>query len=386
MNTMRLFLATSSEAMGTHILFPLTVSIFFSMVHYLCYTRVISHLHVNPATQKWLTYLLITNMIAIIGYLSSRYGFNPPRLLYFILSLSIGMGFVIFMGIIVYEFLHFIQRIVPFNEEKRIFFKRSTDLAFLSIGSAYLGAGVAEGAKDPVVHFVEIKQNRFPIKPYTIIQISDLHIGGLIEKEFVAKSVAAINGLNPDLIAITGDLCDAHIDIVKEAVDELRHLKSRYGTYYIVGNHEYFHSIDDTIAHMKTLGIHVLENEATLINNDFYVVGVYDLFGFRANSHTPDIAKAMKGIPPNMPTLLLAHQPKYIEFLEGFTPSLILSGHTHGGQIWPFEYLIRLAQPYVKGLHELGPNRHIYINSGIGFWGPPMRLGSQAEITCISWS
>ena len=372
--------------MGTHILFPLTVSIFFVMVHYLCYTRVISHLHVKPATQKWLKYLLITNMVAIIGYLCSRYGFNPPRVLYFILSLSIGMGFVIFMGTIVYEFLHFIQRIVPFNAEKRIFFKRSTDLAFLSIGSAYLGAGIAEGTKDPVVNFVEIKQNRFSKKPYTIVQISDLHIGGLIDKEFVAKSVATINGLNPDLIAITGDLCDAHIDIVKEAVDELRHLKSRYGTYYIVGNHEYFHSLDDTITHMKTLGIHVLENDSILINNDFYVVGVYDLFGFRANSHAPDIAKAMKDIPTNMPTLLLAHQPKYIEFLEGFTPSLILSGHTHGGQIWPFDYLIRLAQPYVKGLHELGPNRHIYINSGIGFWGPPMRLGSQAEITCIAWS
>lgn len=356
------------------------------MVHYLCYTRVISHLHVKTATRLWLKYLLITNMIAIAGYLASRYGFNPPRLLYFIFSLSIGIGFVLFIGTVFYEFLHLLQRLVPFDEQKRIFFKRSTDLAFLSLTSAYLGASVAEGTKEPIVSFVEIKQNRFPKKPYTIVQISDLHIGGLIDKEFIAKSVATINQLNPDLIAITGDLSDAHIDIVKEAINELQDLKSRYGTYYIVGNHEYFHSIDDTIAHMKTLGIHVLENDAALINNDFYVVGVYDLFGFKANSHIPDIAKAMKEVPPHMPTLLLAHQPKYIEFLEGFTPSLILSGHTHGGQIWPFEYLVRLAQPYVKGLHKLGDNRHIYINSGIGFWGPPMRLGSQAEITCITWS
>lgn len=386
MNIMRPFLDSIPESMCAHILFPLTISIFFSMVHYLCYTRVISHLHVKSATRKWLKYLLITNMMAIIGYLSSRYGFNPPKLLYFILSLSIGIGFVIFIGTIFYEFLHLLQRLVPFDEQKRTFFKRSTDLAFLSLGSAYLGTAIAEGAKEPMVHYVKINQNRFPKKPYTIVQISDLHIGGLIDKEFVAKSVATINQINPDLIAITGDLSDAHIDIVKEAINELRNLKSRYGTYYIVGNHEYFHSIDDTIAHMKSLRIHVLENEAALINNDFYVVGVYDLFGFRANSHIPDIAKAMRDIPSTMPTLLLAHQPKYIEFLEGFTPSLILSGHTHGGQIWPFEYLIRLMQPYVKGLHKLGVNRHIYINSGIGFWGPPMRLGSQAEITCISWS
>ncbi|HQS67549.1 MAG TPA: metallophosphoesterase [Sulfuricurvum sp.] len=372
--------------MTAHLLFPLIVSLFFSMVHYLSYTRVVSHLHVKQTTKQWLKYLLISNMIAIIGYLFSRYGFNPPKIVYFALSLSIGIGFVVFIGTIVYELLHLLQRLVPFDEQKRNFFKRSTDLAFLSLGSAYFGASVAEGTKDPVVCFVEIQQNRFPKKPYTIVQISDLHIGGLIDQEFIAKSVATINQLNPDLIAITGDLCDAHIDTIKKAIDELRHLKSRFGTYYIVGNHEYFHSIDDTIAHMKTLGIHVLENESALINNDFYVVGVYDLFGFKTKTHIPDITKAMKDIPSDIPTLLLAHQPKYIEFLEEFTPSLILSGHTHGGQIWPFEYLVRLAQPYVKGLHRLGPNRHIYINSGIGFWGPPMRLGSQAEITCITWS
>lgn len=386
MNIMRLFPSSSPKSMGTNLLFPLIVSIFFFMVHYLCYTRVISHLHVKQSTRKWLQYFLIANMIAIIGYLSSRYGFNPSRFLYFILSLSIGIGFVLFMATILYEILHLLQRLVPFDERKRTFFKRSTDIAFLSLGSAYLGAAIAEGTKEPVVHFVDIKQNRFQQTPYTIVQISDLHIGGLIDKEFVAKSVTTINQLKPDVIAITGDLSDAHIDVVKEAINELRHLKSRYGTYYIVGNHEYFHSIDDTITHIKTLGIHVLENESKLINNDFYIVGVYDLFGFKANSHIPDIAKAMRDIPPNIPTLLLAHQPKYLEFLEGFTPSLILSGHTHGGQIWPFEYLVRLAQPYVKGLHKLGPNRHIYINSGIGFWGPPMRLGSQAEITSIKWS
>jgi hypothetical protein len=100
----------------------------------------------------------------------------------------------------------------------------------------------------------------------------------------------------------------------------------------------------------------------------------------------PDITAAMQQIPKESPSILLAHQPKFINHLEGFTPSLILSGHTHGGQIWPFGYLVRLVQPYLKGLHTIGPNRHIYVNSGIGFWGPAMRLNSQSEITCISWS
>ena len=234
----------------------------------------------RPREIGW--FIVLIAGISYVGYVASRYAFSPPRSLYFLFSLSIGIGFALFIGGVVYELLHLLQRFAPFNEEKRTFFKRTSDLGFLALGSAYIGAGIREGFKDPVVNFIEVKQNRFGGKPYTIVQISDMHIGGLIDREFVAKSVAAINALQPDLIAITGDLSDAHIEVVKEAIDELRHLQSRYGTYYVVGNHEYFHSIDATIAYLKTLGIHVLENSALPINDDFYIAGVYDLFGYRA--------------------------------------------------------------------------------------------------------
>lgn len=368
-----------------NILFPLIITLFFALIHSLTYTRIINHLHISPRAHTVFKTLLIFNMLAIIGYAASRYLLSPPKMIYYLFSLSIGIGFTLFMGIISYELLHLLQRVAPFDETKRTFFKRSSDLAFLGFGSAYAIAGVAEGSKEPAIIFVDVNQNRFSGKSYRIVQISDMHIGGLIDKEFVSRSVEQINRLQPDLIAITGDLCDAHIDIVKEAMDELRHLKSRFGTYYVIGNHEYFHGLDDTIAHIKTLNIHLLDNRSLKID-DFYIAGVYDLFGYRTQTHIPDITKAMKNIPVDAPTLLLAHQPKYIHYLENYTPSLILSGHTHGGQIWPFGYLVSLAQPFVKGLHPLGNNRHIYINSGIGFWGPPMRLGSHSEITCITWS
>jgi len=366
-------------------LFPFVVTIFFAMVHYLSYTRVIHRMHIKAQTKRVIKYLLILNVFVIIGYLASRYTLSPPRYLYFLFSLGIGVGFVLFIGMIVYEILHLLQHYTPFSEEKRYFFKRSTDIGFLALGGAYIGAAIIEGSKDPVIKYIDVPQNRFNGKSYTIAQISDMHIGGLIDQGFVAKSVQMINNLNPDLIVITGDLTDAHVDVIKDTIDELRHLRSRFGTYYIVGNHEYFHSLDETIAHLKTLDIHVLENSSVKIE-DFYIAGVYDLFGYRFGSYIPDIREAMKDIPRDAPTLLLAHQPKYIDYLEDFTPSLILSGHTHGGQIWPFEYLVRLAQPYIKGLYSLDSNRHIYVNSGIGFWGPPMRLGSKSEITFITWS
>ena len=371
--------------MSIQFLFPAVMSIFFGMVHYLAFSRVVAHLHVRPSTRTFLRWLLILNMAGILGYLASRYAFSPPKLLYFLLSLSIGIGFIVFFGTLLYEILRLLQRTLPFDSSKRAFFKRASDLGFLSASSAYLGAGVVEGQKDPVVTFIDVAQERFHGHSYRIVQISDMHVGGLIDREFVERSVERINRLDADLIAITGDLCDAHIDTLKEAIRPLSRLKSRFGTYYVVGNHEYFHSIGSTIDYMKSLGIRVLENDAEAIE-EFYAVGVYDLFGYRSGTFIPDIAEATRNVPADAPTLLLAHQPKYLDYLEGFEPSLMLSGHTHGGQLWPFNYLVSLAQPYVKGLHSLGPGRHIYVNSGIGFWGPPMRLGSQAEITCITWS
>ena len=113
------------------------------------------------------------------------------------------------------------------------------------------------------------------------------------------------------------------------------------------------------------------------------IVGVTDRIGYRTNILVPDIYKAFQGTKPEYKTVLLAHQPKFVEELGVYKPELVLSGHTHGGQIWPFEYLVRLQQPYIKGLHKLPYGGKIYVNSGIGFWGPPMRLGSQAEIACI---
>jgi predicted MPP superfamily phosphohydrolase len=153
----------------------------------------------------------------------------------------------------------------------------------------------------------------------------------------------------------------------------------------VLGNHEYFHNPKKIIEFIrKNTDFNVLLNEVAILDTlRVNIVGVTDLFGYRAKYLEPNFDKAFDSIDDQYPTILLTHQPKSIEYLGSHKPDIILSGHTHGGQIWPFNYLVSLQQPYVKGLHNLGYGGKIYINSGIGFWGPPMRLGSQAEIAYI---
>jgi predicted MPP superfamily phosphohydrolase len=222
-------------------------------------------------------------------------------------------------------------------------------------------------------------------KPYKIVQLSDIHIGGLIDKNFIHNIVQRVNVLKPDIVVITGDLVDIDIIRAKEILDELKNLNSRYGTFFIVGNHEYFHDIGAIINAVKNLGIRVLENENVYIGEEgegFNLAGVYDVFGYRTNTYVPEISNALRGLKDS-PTVLLAHQPRYIEEVT-HSVDLILSGHTHGGQLYPFRFLVKLQQPYISGLHQHNENLQIYVNKGTGFWGPPMRLGASSEITDIT--
>jgi predicted MPP superfamily phosphohydrolase len=369
------------------IVFPLVMILVMGGIHLYFYKRVAVRLHLGNKALEILKWLTILNLIGIFGYLGGRYFLDIPNWLYFIFSLSLGIGFCFFVLTLLYELVHFLIHFIPFDKNKRAFIKKTSDITVVALGGAYLGTGIYEGSKEPQVVPITITQNLFR-KPYRLVQISDMHIGGLIDEEFVKKTVQTINSLDVDFIVITGDLTDAPINQIKESVSPLQNLKSKFGTFYIVGNHEYFHGLEDTISYLKTLNIIVLENNSLIIGaeeNRFNIAGLYDYFGYRKEEFAPDVAKVVSQIDKTLPTLLLAHQPKQTEKLENFKPNLILSGHTHGGQIFPFAYLVKLQQPYLKGLYEISKNEAIYVNSGIGFWGPKMRLGSSAEITLITW-
>ena len=365
--------------MRTFIFFSVFLLLFFAL-HYLFYSRVIKKLLLSDKTKKVLTILLGLNFVSNIFYVLGRYTDIVSASLYYLFSISIGISFVLLLYLVVHEFIHLFHKTLKnVDQSKRDFIKKSGDGMMLALSAGYVSTAVYEGTKEPVINIV--KANLFD---FSIVQISDLHIGGLIDREFVKHSVEKINSLKADVVVITGDLIDTKIESVKEAVLELTHIRSKYGIYYVLGNHEYFHDPLEIISFMKETNIRLLLNESVTIDElKLNIIGVTDLFGYRATLLEPNIDKAFKECNANYKSILLAHQPKFIEELKGYKPDLILSGHTHGGQIWPFKHLVKLQQPYVKGLHKLSNSSTIYVNSGIGFWGPPMRLNSQAEIAYI---
>lgn len=336
-----------------------------------------------------LKYFIIFNFIGVVLYFVARYFMDFPQSLYFLVSLSIGVSFVLFVVMLLYQCLSLLLKLISalfpkFSKERRGFFQNALNITSGIFALGYLGTGLIEGRLQP-----RIESLRIPLKNFkgriSAVQISDLHIGGLIEENVVRGIVQQTNALNPDFIVLTGDIVDAEISRVSKAIEEISKLQAPLGIYFVLGNHEYFHGIEPLMQALKSLNIVVLENACVQIQKGesrLNLAGVYDLFGRRIGALEPNLDEALEKRNSNYPLVLLAHQPKFaLEVEESHNVDLILSGHTHGGQIFPFRFLVKLEQPYLAGLYQHSKTTQIYVNRGTGFWGPPMRILARAEIS-----
>jgi predicted MPP superfamily phosphohydrolase len=220
---------------------------------------------------------------------------------------------------------------------------------------------------------------------FTIVQISDIHVGPTIKRGYVEKIVNAVNALKPDLIAVTGDVVDGSVAQLAVHTRPLGRLSARHGAFLVTGNHEYYSGADKWVVEFRRLGLTVLMNEHVVVEHDgarAIVAGVTDYgAGSFDPAHGSDPAKAMLGAPVDVRfRLLLAHQPRSAPEASkaGFT--LQLSGHTHGGQFLPWNFFVRLQQPFVAGLEKLN-DLWVYTSRGTGYWGPPIRIAAPSEIT-----
>jgi predicted MPP superfamily phosphohydrolase len=271
--------------------------------------------------------------------------------------------------------------------------ERRTALARLAastmvVTSGGLAAVAVRAARGPIaVRPVDVALPRLPARHegFRLVQLTDIHVGTTIGRAFVEDIVRRTNELAPDLIAITGDLVDGTVEQLRDGVAPLADLRARHGVFFVTGNHEYFSGAGPWLEHLPSLGVRVLSNQRVSIGDGaepFDLAGVDDPSAVRHGGATPQAAldAALAGRDPSRELVLLAHQPRQFEEAARRGVGLQLSGHTHGGQIWPFGFLVRLAQPFIAGLHRRGASQ-IYVSRGTGYWGPPMRLGAPAEIT-----
>jgi len=224
------------------------------------------------------------------------------------------------------------------------------------------------------------------ISGYRIAQITDLHVGPTIGRAYVHDIVQRVNALEPNLVAITGDLVDGSVEQLGPLVEPIAQLKAPDGAFFVTGNHEYFvPGLERWLLFLKERGLRVLRNERVPIRGSegFDLAGIDDLTAKSyGHGHGADLPRALAGRDQARAIVLLAHQPRQVKDAVTLGVDLQLSGHTHGGQIFPFNLLVRLFEPYLAGLFKLGDTQ-LYVSRGTGYWGPPMRLGAPAEITLI---
>lgn len=222
------------------------------------------------------------------------------------------------------------------------------------------------------------------LEGYRIVQWSDVHVGPTIQRRFVQSLVERTNALNADAVAVTGDFVDGPLDDLREHVEPLRELRARDGVFYVTGNHEYYWSADAWIAALEDVGFDFLKNEHRVVargNAQIVFAGVTDPVG--RGSHRQDPEAALGHAPHDAVKVLLSHRPQTADAASRLGADLQLSGHTHGGQFFPFNLVIKKFQPIVAGLHRVG-RTWLYVNRGTGYWGPPTRLAVGGEITVLT--
>ncbi len=238
---------------------------------------------------------------------------------------------------------------------------------------------------------IQVRLPRLPpaLSGYRITMLCDLHLGPLLGRSFVEEVVSTANRLEPDLVAIVGDLVDGQVSHLEADARPLANLRARNGTYFVTGNHEYYSGVGPWMELLRRLGIRVLANERVSVGDtssggaSFDLLGVPDYRAGRYHALGPDMRVAAEGRDPERELVVLAHQPVHVDDAAEIDAGLQLSGHTHGGQLYPFGFLTRVVQPYLYGLHRHSDITQIYVSRGTGFWGPPMRVLAPAEIATL---
>lgn len=399
------------------------------LLHIFIYFMLFKNISPNPAIKHIGKLVVLANFLCIVIFLRI-YHSNISPLLYTIISSSIG---VFWICVNVSLLVLIARTIIRFSFGNLTLYEWQGKILLIAwiviVGLVSLSFYI--NARQPKIEEQDIVIKNLK-QPLNIALITDLHIDVLMDKNKVAKIVTQVNDLKPDIIMLSGDIVDNYYKIVQDSVAQLGNLKAKYGIYYALGNHEYHYDTYTILKELNNLGITILVNQNMVLNNlGLNIAGIADLAGsmrmFKDSFLAPNLAKTLSSVNKNYPTILLSHQPKIARYIGNYDVDLILSGHTHGGQLFPFHLLVLLDQPFLSGLHSFSHDaRHnaailesksieskslessvnegvfdissdadsnasdlaskttqIYISRGTGWWGMPMRLFSRREISLL---
>ncbi|MBB6216589.1 hypothetical protein HNQ80_002693 [Anaerosolibacter carboniphilus] len=355
------------------IFFILVASSLYFGLHYYIYWSIVRSIALSTAVK---TFIKICMILGGLSFFSGEF-----------LRRRSGLEFLIYGGYIWLGMISISFTIFFFKDILSIFlpeYRKILTYASMVVSIVAISFAILQVKQPPMLKEIQIPMPRLAIEKsgFRIIHLSDIHINHFTSKEWIETLVEHVNLQNPDLILITGDVIDDHLDRIKEFPPLLRQLKSKHGVYVVSGNHEYYGGIQHFEEFSALSNFHVLNNEAITIDNCLHVVGIPDDTASSFSLPGPDLTKAMANIQDNQPVILLSHKP--VGFPEAVQKgvSLQLSGHTHRGQILPLNLLVPLTFKYSYGLYELDTS-YIYTTSGTGLWGPPMRIFTSSEIVSI---
>ncbi|MFH8711431.1 metallophosphoesterase [Streptomyces zaomyceticus] len=266
---------------------------------------------------------------------------------------------------------------------RRLFVSRVVGGTAAAVAAGTVGYGTYGVLRGPRVKRVVVPLAKVPraAHGYRIAVVSDIHIGPILGRAHTQRIVDTINAAQPDLVAVVGDLVDGTVENLGSAAEPLARLRARHGSFFVTGNHEYFSGADAWVDHVRELGLRPLRNDRVEIAAGFDLAGVDDVAG-ESEGQGPDFARALGDRDRARAAVLLAHQPIVIHDAVRHGVDLQLSGHTHGGQLWPGNLLAELANPTVAGLERYGDTQ-LYVSRGAGAWGPPVRVGAPSDITIV---
>jgi uncharacterized protein len=349
---------------------------------------------------------LLTLLVPVTLIGTRKLGPEAARWLAWPGYLWLALVFYLFVGLLLAELPRLVIKLVPARRpapvevggpspspghgpplSRRLVLARSTAALVGTAAVGLVGYGMTSALGPPKIIPVTVPLRRLPgeLDGLRIAVVSDIHLGPMRGRAHTDRIVRMINEQHADVVTIVGDLVDGTVDELGEAAAPLRDLVSTHGSFFVTGNHEYYAGVTPWLRELARLGVRPLVNERVEIRVGDAVLdlaGVNDLTAEDSGAEGPDYDRALGSRDPNRPVVLLAHQPVQVHEAARRGVDLQLSGHTHGGQMFPLHGLVRLQQPVISGLHRFGGTR-LFVTRGAGFWGPPVRIGAPPEIAIV---